>query len=483
MHTRLATPVRIATLLALAAAPAAAGGIAWQTSWDKTLERAAAEKKVVFLAVNMDGERANDRMVAKVYTNKAVVELSARTLNLAASAAEHAPMDKPCPRFDGVRCQDHRRVDSGARKEVLKADSQGLVIAPQHVFLGPDQAVLLSVPYEITVDELVWCFVTALQRADAATAPPMPAGARMPRRAILAGVHDPSGATGSVVPPTAKEVQEIITRIKKGMQGPERIEAYRQLVLSDDPDALEFIGLELKSAGWGGGGGGPGGGGPGGGGGGRGAGGNEKNRLLLKAIGILSPPVYWEMVADFTTNNDPALRREAYVALEQLAAPKALPALHKALAAEKDPAYQKDVLRALGSCGAADARTRALLLKKAKQDKNASLRANALLALAWSAGEADVRDLLRATLEKGDDPDRAAAALAAGIARDAGWIADLDKAAAAAADPGAKSAVAAAKSVLEGGALNLLRDEVVRVGGDEVVRERFFGRAREGEGR
>ena len=34
--------------------------------------------------------------------------------------------------------QDHRRIDTAARKDVLKTDAQGLVVAPQHIFLGPD---------------------------------------------------------------------------------------------------------------------------------------------------------------------------------------------------------------------------------------------------------------------------------------------------------------------------------------------------------
>ena len=65
----------------------AANDIQWQSSFEKTLEKAAAEKKVVFLAVNMDGEKANERMLEKVYTEKSVVELSKQTLNIVASTA------------------------------------------------------------------------------------------------------------------------------------------------------------------------------------------------------------------------------------------------------------------------------------------------------------------------------------------------------------------------------------------------------------
>jgi len=475
MHRTLRAVVTLALLIP----NALAGGIAWTSGFEKTLERAAAEKKIVFLAVNMDGERANDRMVEKVYRDKQVLELSTRTLNLVASASEHAAMDKDCPRFDGVRCQDHRRVDTAARKDVLKADTEGLVIAPQHVFLGSDGTVILSVPYEVTADELAWCFVTALQKADPASAPPMPASAKSPRRLLMGATYDPSGADagGSLVPPTKKEVEGIIARLKKGLPGEERMAELRRLVLSDEPDAVEFIGLELKSGGGGMGGGGMGGGGGGGAAGGRGGGADSRHKLILHAIGYLAPPAYWEVVADFLDHQDGGLRREAAVALEQLAAPQAVSVLTKALAAEKEPGHQKDLVRALGACGASDARTRNALIKRAKSDKQSLVRANAYLALGWSASDPDVRALLRATLEKGDDLDREAAALAVAISRDAAWTTVLETAAAAAQGADAKAAIEAAKLVLNGAPLARLREHVVRVGRDEVPRDRIFGRA------
>lgn len=473
-NMKLSTPTLIALLLS--APSALAGSITWQTDFEKALEEASAAKKVVFLAVNMDGERANDRMAEKVYRDKQVIELSTHTLNLVASLAQHALADKDCTRFDGLRCVDHRRVDTAARKDILKADMDGLVIAPQHVFLSGDGSVLLSVPYELTNDELAWCFVTALQKADAATAPPMPSSARSPKRLIVGATYDPKAAGGSLVPPTKKEVEAIITQLKKGLFGEERMREMQRLVLSDEPDAVEFIALELKSAGWGGGGGGGKGGG-GGAAGGRGGGGDSRHKLILHAIGVFAPAPYWDMVSDFLGDNDPGLQREAAVALEQLAAPQAVPALTKALAGEKDPGMQKDILRALGSCGSTDAKTRATLIKRAKTDKQALVRANAYLALGWSASDTDVKACLRAALEKGDDLEREAAALAVGISRDAAWMAVLDTAAGMAQDANAKAAIEAAKGVLNGAALSTLRDHVVRVGRDEVPRERIFGRA------
>ena len=155
----LATSVLL--LLPLPVRPVAgAADIDWQPSYETALLRAADEDRVLFVAVNMDGERANDRTADKTYHDKTVVGLSEHTLNLVASLSEHAKPDRTCPRFGDVTCADHRRVDIDVRENVLAPDDEGYVIAPQHVFLKPDGEVILSVPYEISAAELEWCFVT-----------------------------------------------------------------------------------------------------------------------------------------------------------------------------------------------------------------------------------------------------------------------------------------------------------------------------------
>jgi len=140
--------------------------IEWQTSLEACLARAPAESKVVFLAVNMDGEPANERMAEGVYRDKTIVRLSERTLNAVASASPHPDWERPCPRFRGIACADHRLVDMQARERILEADGAGRVVAPQHVFLAPDGSVIFSVPYEITALELEWCLAKAILTVD-----------------------------------------------------------------------------------------------------------------------------------------------------------------------------------------------------------------------------------------------------------------------------------------------------------------------------
>ncbi|MBI5361628.1 MAG: hypothetical protein HZA53_00525 [Planctomycetes bacterium] len=465
-----------------APAPRAAEGIVWQKQFEEAQALAKREKKVVFVAVNMDGEKANERMLAKVYTDKAVIELARSTVNVIASAGEHAAADKPCPKFDGLYCLDHRRADMTLRKELLKPDSDGFVVAPQHVFLDSEGKVLCSVPYEVSASELAWCFASALKAVDPASTASAPAGARAPRRLIQGAVFDPKSAAGGAGRTlTRQEVLDLIKELKKSGRGGWELEKLRGLLASDEPEARDFILLELKSAGGGRGGGGRGGGGGGrGGGGGLGMGdgtGDRRHARLMHAIGILSPPAWWEVAAEFLGDSDAKLAAETIVALEQLAAPESVKALQAELADAKDKTAQKDLLRALGSAGANDKSVRALLLKKTKGEKDETLRLNAIVACGPFAAHDDAAEELGKLLQSAPPAERRAAACAMAISRDARFQPALEALAKDAPSPEVAATCKTALEVLKGGELKLLRDTVKSLCKDTLDRERFFGRA------
>ncbi len=475
--------------LALSSSPAAE--IAWLPSLEKARERALSEKKVVFLAVNMDGERANERMLEKVYTDKTVLELSTHTLNVIASASEHASGEKPCPRFPGITCMDHRRADSAARKELLKADLQGFVVAPQHLFLGPDGKVILSVPYEVSAAELEWCFATALQKAEPELKLALPPQARMPRRVVMGGVYDPANGDAGAAPPTHKEVEDLIKELRKGRMDKDGVTMMLRLLLTDDPLAIEFIGQELKGSDTlGGGGRGGGGGGAGGGGGGRGGaggggnaglagrgGGSGKHQRILHAIGELSPQAYWPLVADFLDNNEVELRSEAAVALEQLGTSDALRDLSNQLGKEQDPLVQGRLLRAIGSSAPADAKVHALLLKREKAEKKPELRAAAIAALGWLDADPAVDAELESLLAKGGTPEQGCALGAMAVSRSERWKPLLEKTLAAAQDEGQKKLLQTGLDALKGGSLKPIGELFARATKDEIERLRLFGGA------
>lgn len=441
--------------------------IHWDEVYTVALERAVSEKRMIFLAVNMDGEAANERMVASVYEDERILKLSRETVNLIASNNDHKSGDRACKRFGTLTCTQHRRVDIEARGSILKPDAKGYVIAPQHVFLGPDLKVLISVPYEITASELEWCFVQALLELDPDCGAVASSRARAPRRLLMGAVADAQDADEQ--PITLEEALAIIKELKKSSARGGRMTKLKQLVLVDHPDVIDFITGEFRRSS--------------GGGGGRrgGGGGGDANRTitnqieLMHYIGVKSPPSYWEVAVEYIKISSDKVRAEVIVALEQLGAPESLKALHAALSKEKLPEIEKNILRALGACGAEDKRTRNTLLKQSKSKRDELQRRNAIVALGTLAAHADVDEFLIESLEADDaGRNRTAAAVAMALTRNKDWIEKLKVIGKEGDDPELASACRAAIKVLEGETLASIKDSLTRVASDEIERERIF---------
>ena len=106
---------------------------------------------------------------------------------------------------------------------------------------------ILSVPFEIGVPELEWCFYTALKKVDPAGVKSLPSSARAPRRVIMGGVFDPSGLGGAnLSPPTREQALELIKELKAGMFGPGREQKLLRLLTSAEPEAVKYVEAELK---------------------------------------------------------------------------------------------------------------------------------------------------------------------------------------------------------------------------------------------
>lgn len=445
-------------LLALLASPRPGTGIAWQGSFEDCLKRSAAEGTPVFIAINMDGEAANERMVAQVYTDDTIIELADSCLALAASVSPHPAWDGECARFPGIVCDEHRSVEAHVRRRILKADAGAQIVAPQHLFLGPNGDVVVSVAYEITASELAWCFVTAIRMVDPGSKVRLPSGARAPKRLILNGVADATAGDGGAAPLTREEALTLIKAMKTGLMRGGRHKALLRILTVDEPEARDFLEVELRRI-------------PGG----RAGGRDDPRANLIRQIGVLSPPSYWAVVAEFATSSDDKLRAEAAVALEQLAAPKSLKQVRTALGKEKDPAIAKNWIRALGTTGSGDKRTRKALLKRAAKDKDELLRVNAVVALGSLAPGADVDTMLRMIFTEGQPVERAAAACAMAFTRDPKWIELLEQGAADAPDTPLSDACKAALQVLRRGSLAPLRGPLRQTAKDVIPRKRYFG--------
>lgn len=461
-----------------------AANIEWATDFEAALETAGSEDRVVFIAVNMDGEAANDRMAEDVYGDRDITALAARTINLVASNDAHRKSGK-CPRFGCESCEAHREVDVRVRDKVLEPDASGAVIAPQHVFLGPDGAVLLSVPYEVTALELCWCFGEAFRLAGVDDPPKVPSKARAPRRLVVGDVA--TVGRSNPVPLTKEEVEELIAEIKKGGARDNLRSMIRDLATADEPEAIAYIQTALRSSNP------SGAGGRGGRGGGRRDGGDRERGELLRWIGTASPPSYHEVVGAFIGSGTEATRAEAIVALEQLGSPDSLKRIQGALKKIKDDRLEKNLLRALGAAGSDDAKAEKTLLKASEDRRRPLVRQNALIALGWFATSDSVETRLRAAARPDEfgggskiKPsevgvlEQEAAVVAMGISRDERWKELLtamkdDESLPEELRDTAERAI----SVIDGEPYGRLREALMRAGEDTIPRDRHFPEVRE----
>lgn len=440
------TALLTATLLA-----APAGDIDWTETYGGAVARSEAEGKVLFVAVHMPGERANERMAKSVYPDKTIKKLAEQTVNVVAMSMDAYEDRGTRLDLDGLTVDQLRKLDIDIRREVLKPDALGFVVAPQHVFLAPDGTVLLSVPYEVTVHELEWCFVHALAKVDPEHAPKASSAARPPKRLIQAGVIEGSDEQIGAAPATLEEVRELIKEINKSREG--RFEKMMRMLTADEEEAREFITKHLRGGG---------------------KRGDENKAGMILNIQRRSPASWWEVVTEFAEHQSEDVREEVAACLEVLASPDAARDLKKIVSKEQDPRLLGMWLRAQASSAGDESSVQKAIVKQALKGRETITRANAALALGYLAPvDASYETLVE--LLSGEHPEsvKLAAICATAINKDERHRERLTLLAA---EEGPLKTVAeAALITLEGGDLTPLGPHVKQACGDKVNRERLFG--------
>jgi tetratricopeptide (TPR) repeat protein len=127
-------------VLALALAPQAGGQIAWQTDLDAAAALARDEQRPLFVALNMDGESASERIVREQYRDPAFVALAGRAVCVIGSVFRHNPRDfddhgrrVECPRLGAVTCREHIALEPLIFERYLGGER----IAPRHALVMP----------------------------------------------------------------------------------------------------------------------------------------------------------------------------------------------------------------------------------------------------------------------------------------------------------------------------------------------------------
>jgi uncharacterized membrane protein YgcG len=435
-----ARSVAVAATLLLLLSPAKAQ-IRWTPRFDDAMQLAKAEGKVVLFAFNLAGERANDEMVADHYKDSTLGKLSQFTVNVFCSIATE-------PRVPGVTPNQHQSAEQQARLQVLKVGPGEDVIAPQHVFVGPDGTILSSVPYRITKGELEWAWVDAIKKVDPKFTWQLSQGARAPGRLSFGAVE--RGENGK--PPTKGEVAEALKEVRKSRGGLLRnLGLVEVLMKSDDPEAVAFLETTLN--------------------------GLEATWVAgaLDTMGMISPKAYHALLASYLPSRDEAVRLAAAGALERMAEPKAFAPLLKQYKLEKADKVRGRLLRAMASCGPAQKETLAQIDKLMAKEPSGEVRAQAVLALAQLEDKAKVLEGLRAALRDPAPKVRSTVAFVLASRRDAEFALTLDEAAAKEEELDTKAWLEAAAKVVRGGDGDAFKNFLQRELGEVVPRAGLSG--------
>lgn len=353
-----------AAFVLLVSASATAQGIHWVETVEGALERAKKESKVVLLAINLEGERASDQLVRDHYRDPMLGTLSHNVICVFCSAFT----GRPAISRSGLHTDANRNNERIVRQRFLKVDSDQWIVAPQHIFVGPDGKILISVSHRITKGELEWAIVHAIRQVDRGFEW-MPSDAYRAPTEIRKGEAD--NAEGQEPPPTAEQVRLALANIAKevnrlwgrggggrgrGRGNRGRLSADAQLVIrSDRPEALKWGKTALRNR-W-------------------------VGRRLITAVGEKSPQAWAKIVSEHISNNNPDTRLATAIALEQLGDPKSLGSLKTAFRKENELDVQGRMLRAMATVGPTNRQAILLVEKVLRTNKSEFVRAHAVVAV------------------------------------------------------------------------------------------------------
>ena len=452
--------------------PVLAADITWEADYEAARARATEETRLIFVAVHSDEEARSETFFKKVYKDKAVKRLTGETVNLLACLDIGWKKRCECAKAGDLDDDDAKFMEAAIREELLAANDEGIVASPQHLWLDSQGNLLLCVPYEMTPEELAWCFAEAARMAG--TAVPEVEG-RAPRRLLYRDAYRPPDGDEFGRGLRTEEVEEALSELKGASSGGgrfgggrfggggggggwgRRIELVLQLAFTDEKDAQEQVAQQLGSGflTW-----------------------TSFDPLVqaLHGYGNLAPLSGWDFFESYADHREASVRLEVAVAAEQLGVRDALKLAKKYARREKDPAVAAAWLRALGAVADDDKSARKLLLSES-EDEDPLRRRNALFALGWLPQGDDVRARLMAALASTEGAAVRAAACAMALSRDEAYLPVLRKRGEMeGVNDAAKETLTTAVEVIEGDGLARLESAVRECCRDRVARERVFFR-------
>jgi len=295
----------------VALAAVVADGVHWEKDYAAAFASAEERNVPVLLCFNMDGESASDSTAARIYRDPEFVERSRDFICLIASAAKHE--GAPCPRFGGLTCDEHLKVEIAASEEFVGRDT---VISPQHVLISPKRNVLARKAYQAGKAEIFKMM-------------------SMAEKAVSTGIGDDESTR-------LKQLMKLARERNAERRGP----AVAELGRMPNIEARDFL-LALTNK-------------------------KEMAATRIEAIEALASKGNYDALGAFEAllkDKSVQIQQHAIVGLEQLCLPAAAPTLLKMWKKKPKTVLAKEIPRALAKCAPEDPDVRKALLKELKKSK------------------------------------------------------------------------------------------------------------------
>ncbi len=351
----------------------------WAPSIEAGLADAKARGQAFMVALNMDNEAGNQRMLDEVYTSEEFRAASQKCVVAVASLFQHRLLPdaksgaRVCERFGSVTCEQHRAIEDVVRRQWLGRGPKDDVESPRHIFVAPNGKILFQRVWTIEKEDLA----ALMLRASELCTPE-----RLERWDTL------EGRLERAIDPIAS-VREI---------------ALGELIASDDPAVDGKLKETLKSV--------------------------KDPRIVgsvLAAFAAAGTPERRAIAHDGLTHKDPVVRTMVIHAMGRSGAADHLPLLLARAGKEKETAPRASLYRALGVLGKDD-EAAAKAVRKGLGDSDETARANAFAAAAPWAAEKAVKSAARKVLVEGGSQEiRGIAVWLLGLSGDAGLVKTLEE--------------------------------------------------------
>jgi HEAT repeat protein len=358
----------------------------WAHNVEAALKQSAAEKKPVLFVIMKDKEVACKRMLDHVFTDEQVRARLAGFILLPCSTYDHTEGGgDQCSQFKGVTCAEHQAIEREMRN---RFQDENNVVAPQHLVCDSSGRLLYRHLYELKtagfiefLDRGLALFVEG--KSEVTSRPTSDATSRPAGGAPA----DPTAAPKKLSPDLEQKVAAIVKADDAGKES-----LTKELLTDATPerrDAFLEVVKQLKVS--------------------------KDKEIVIRAIGYPEFAAAAPAVITLLAEKDVHARNCAVVTLEEMANPGACAPLVELFKKEKDPETHKDIVRALGPCGAGKPEARAILLKELSSSIE-NVRSGAAMSLGYFlAGDAEVEKAYRSRWDKDGSNLRVKTAILWGI--------------------------------------------------------------------